>query len=85
MVRCAPETSPKARSRHGPESGAQADQFQNFFLDRYAAAYKLEMAHFADMIAHAAPPEISYRDGVAALVLATAAQKSMQAGAPVQI
>jgi myo-inositol 2-dehydrogenase/D-chiro-inositol 1-dehydrogenase len=67
------------------ESGAQADQFQNFFLDRYAAAYKLEMAHFADMIAHAAPPEISYRDGVAALVLATAAQKSMQAGAPVQI
>jgi myo-inositol 2-dehydrogenase/D-chiro-inositol 1-dehydrogenase len=68
------------------ESGAQADQFQNFFLDRYAAAYKLEMAHFADMIAHAAPPEISYRDGVAALVLATAAQKSMQAGArPFQI
>lgn len=67
------------------EGGAQADQFQNFFLDRYAAAYKFEMAHFADMIARNATAEIGYRDGVAALVLATAAQASMQAGAPVQL
>ena len=67
------------------EGGAQADQFQNFFLDRYAAAYKLEMAHFADMIARNAAPEIGYGDGVAALALATAAQTSMQAGAPVQL
>ncbi len=67
------------------EGGAQADQFQNFFLDRYAAAYKFEMAHFADMIARNAAPEISYGDGVAALALATAAQASMQTGAPVQL
>jgi len=67
------------------EGGAQADQFQNFFLDRYAAAYKFEMAHFADMIARNAAPEIGYRDGVAALALATAAQASMQAGAPVAL
>jgi len=67
------------------EGGAQADQFQNFFLDRYAAAYKFEMAHFADMIVRNATAEIGYRDGVAALVLATAAQASMQTGAPVQL
>ena len=67
------------------EGGAQADQFQNFFLDRYAAAYKFEMAHFADMIARNTTAEIGYRDGVAAVVLATAAQASMQAGAPVQL
>lgn len=67
------------------EGGAQADQFQNFFLDRYAAAYKFEMAHFAAMIARNAAPEISYGDGVAALALATAAQASMQSGAPVQL
>ena len=67
------------------EGGAQADQFQNFFLDRYAAAYKFEMAHFADMIARNATPEIGYKDGVAALALAAAAQASMQAGAPVQL
>lgn len=67
------------------ESGAQADQFQNFFLDRYAAAYKLEMAHFADMLARGAKAQISYADGVAALKLATAAQASLKGGAPVSL
>jgi myo-inositol 2-dehydrogenase/D-chiro-inositol 1-dehydrogenase len=67
------------------ETGAQADQFQNFFLDRYAAAYKLEMTHFADMLVRGAPGQIGYGDGVKALALATAAHASMQSGAPVQI
>jgi myo-inositol 2-dehydrogenase/D-chiro-inositol 1-dehydrogenase len=67
------------------EAGAQADQFQNFFLDRYAAAYKLEMAHFADMLVRGAQAQIGYRDGVAALALATAAQDSMKRSAPVQL
>jgi len=67
------------------ESGAQADQFQNFFLDRYAGAYRLEMAHFADMLARNAAPQITYADGVAALKLATAAQESLQGGKPVSI
>jgi myo-inositol 2-dehydrogenase / D-chiro-inositol 1-dehydrogenase len=67
------------------ETGAQADQFQNFFLDRYAAAYKLEMAHFADMMARGAKAQINYADGVAALKLATAAQASLKSGAPVSL
>lgn len=67
------------------EDGAQADQFQNFFLDRYAAAYKLEMAHFADMMARGAKAQIDYADGVAALKLATAAQASLKSGAPVSL
>jgi myo-inositol 2-dehydrogenase/D-chiro-inositol 1-dehydrogenase len=67
------------------ETGAQADQFQNFFLDRYAAAYRAEMAHFADMLVRGATAQIGYRDGVAALALATAAQTSMKAGAPVAL
>jgi myo-inositol 2-dehydrogenase/D-chiro-inositol 1-dehydrogenase len=67
------------------EAGAQADQFQNFFLDRYAAAYKHEMAHFADMLVRGVEAQIGYGDGVAALKLATAAQASMQAGAPVKL
>jgi myo-inositol 2-dehydrogenase / D-chiro-inositol 1-dehydrogenase len=67
------------------ESGAQTDQFQNFFLDRYAAAYKLEMAHFADMMTRGAKAEIGYADGVAALKLATAAQASIKSGAPVSL
>ncbi len=67
------------------ESGAQADQFQNFFLDRYAHAYRLEVAHFADMLVRGATPKIGYRDGVAALALATAAQTSADKGAPVAL
>ena len=67
------------------EAGAQADPFQNFFLDRYAAAYRLEVAHFADMLAHGAAPLIGYADGVAALELATAAHASMARGAPVAL
>jgi myo-inositol 2-dehydrogenase/D-chiro-inositol 1-dehydrogenase len=67
------------------ETGAQADQFQNFFLDRYAEAYRREMAHFADMLARGTPAEIGYADGVAALALATAAQRSHETGAPVAL
>jgi myo-inositol 2-dehydrogenase / D-chiro-inositol 1-dehydrogenase len=67
------------------EAGAQADAFQNFFLDRYAAAYRLEMAHFADMLARGVKAEIGYADGVAALALATAAQASHVSGAPVKL
>jgi myo-inositol 2-dehydrogenase/D-chiro-inositol 1-dehydrogenase len=67
------------------ERGAQADQFQNFFLDRYAGAYRAEMAHFADMVTRAAAPLIGYGDGVAALALATAAQASMQQASPIAL
>ncbi len=57
------------------ETGAAADRFQNFFLDRYAVAYAREMAHFADMLDGAAPL-IDQHDGIAALALAEAAQRS---------
>ena len=60
------------------EAGGQADAFQNFFLERYAEAYRREMAHFADMIGTGARPLASHSDGVAALALAEAANQSMQ-------
>jgi myo-inositol 2-dehydrogenase/D-chiro-inositol 1-dehydrogenase len=67
------------------EAGAQGDRFQNFFLDRYAAAYRAEMAHFADVLDGRAAPEIGYEDGVAALALAEAAAESLRSGAPVRV
>ena len=48
------------------ETGAAAAPFQNFFLDRYAAAYVAEMVHFAQVLDGAAPA-IGYDDGLAAL------------------
>ncbi|MEQ9527567.1 MAG: inositol 2-dehydrogenase [Parvibaculaceae bacterium] len=66
------------------ESGDKGDRFQNFFLDRYASAYKNEMDHFAEMLG-GGPPRITYADGVAALALAEAASQSLQSSAPVAL
>lgn len=67
------------------EGGAQADRFQNFFLDRYKDAYVAEMAHFADVVSGKAKPSVSYADGVAALALAEAAAESVKTGRPVKV
>jgi myo-inositol 2-dehydrogenase/D-chiro-inositol 1-dehydrogenase len=67
------------------EDGAAADRFQNFFLDRYAAAYRAEMAHFADILGGKAAPQIGYQDGLAALALAEAAAQSLKSGGPVRL
>jgi len=66
------------------EAGAAADRFQNFFLDRYADAYRLEMGHFAEVIAGAAP-RVGLADALAALELAEAAQASVRSGGPVRL
>ncbi len=66
------------------ENGVAADRFQNFFLDRYAEAYRREMDHFADML-DGAPAAVGYADGVAALALAEAATESMKAGGPMRL
>jgi myo-inositol 2-dehydrogenase/D-chiro-inositol 1-dehydrogenase len=58
------------------EAGAATDPFENFFLDRYAAAYRAEMAHFAAIIAGETAPATTYADGIAALELAEAAARS---------
>ncbi|CAN5180409.1 inositol 2-dehydrogenase [soil metagenome] len=59
------------------EAGAAADRFQNFFLDRYAEAYRREMDHFADIL-DGAEASVGYADGVAALALAEAAALSVK-------
>lgn len=66
------------------EGGAAADRFQNFFLDRYAEAYRREMAHFADVI-DGAPPLIDHHDGIAALALAEAAAQSARTSQVVRL
>lgn len=67
------------------EGGAHLDAFQNFFLQRYAEAYRAEIAHFADVIAGRTKAAISFADGVAALRLADAAGASLKLGTPVAV
>lgn len=66
------------------EAGVASDRLQNFFLDRYAEAYRREMDHFVDML-DGTPAMVGYADGVAALALAEAATESMKSGAPVRL
>ncbi|WP_332766331.1 inositol 2-dehydrogenase [Phenylobacterium sp.] len=67
------------------ETGAAADRFQNFFLDRYRDAYRLEIDHFAEILAGQAAPSVGYADGVAALALAEAAGLSARTGQVVKL
>ncbi len=66
------------------EGGTSADRLQNFFLDRYAEAYRREMDHFADIL-DGTKPRVGYADGVAALALAEAATLSSRTGEVVKL
>ena len=56
-------------------TGASSEPLQNFFLDRYAQAYREEMTHFAEILG-GANPLVGFQDGVAALAIAEAALES---------
>ncbi|WP_202843995.1 inositol 2-dehydrogenase [Luteimonas saliphila] len=66
------------------ENGAAGDRLQNFFLDRYAEAYRREMDHFVEIL-DGATPSVGYADGVAALALAEAATRSSKTGEVVRL
>ena len=66
------------------DRGAASDQFQNFFLQRYAEAYRREMAHFAGILRGETSARVGYADAVAALALAEAAQASVSTGRAVR-
>lgn len=67
------------------EHGTSGDALQNFFLDRYAEAYRREMRHFVDILRDAAAPAVGYADAIASLVLAEAAAQSVKRNAPVSV
>ncbi len=63
--------------------GIRGDKPENFFLQRYAAAYRLEMAHFFDCLQSGAAFKTTVADGLAAQELADAAAESARTGMPV--
>jgi len=70
---------------HWGADGPQLDAFQNFFLDRYAEAYRTEIEHFVDILAGKAEPLVGFDDAVKALELAEAAAKSVATGQAVRL
>lgn len=67
------------------EAGMASSALQNFFLHRYAEAYRRELDHFVHILLGDAAPAVGYHDGVAALALAEAAQASAQSGKAVAL
>lgn len=65
-------------------SGAQLP-YLDFFLERYAAAYRNELTAFIDAVVAGTPVSPTVADGVAALVLAQAAEESVRSGRTVQV
>jgi myo-inositol 2-dehydrogenase/D-chiro-inositol 1-dehydrogenase len=61
------------------------DKPEDFFLERYRAAYASEMAHFFDAFAHGAPLRTTVHDGLKALELAEAATVSWREQRIVQL
>jgi myo-inositol 2-dehydrogenase / D-chiro-inositol 1-dehydrogenase len=61
-------------------AGVCEDQPEHFFLERYRAAYALEIAHFFEALTQAKPVRTTLEDGVKALELAEAATQSWREG-----
>ncbi|KQT64107.1 MULTISPECIES: inositol 2-dehydrogenase [unclassified Aureimonas] len=66
------------------EAGITADPVQNFFLERYARAYREELRHFIEAIEGGTAPIPSGADGLAAGLLADAADRSWRTGEEVK-
>lgn len=65
--------------------GFVRDPVLHFFLERYGPAYRAELDAFIDAVAAGRPPAPTGTDGLAALRLADAAQKSLETGRPVKL
>jgi len=77
---------------HTPTTVVQADAAAvsgdkplHFFLERYAEAYRHELASFIAAVTAGKPPEVGPADGRQALVLAEAALASVKTGKPVRV
>ena len=57
----------------------------NFFMERYAESYCMEMQCFVDAVLQNRPVPVSGQDGRAPVVIALAAQKSYTEGRPVRL
>jgi myo-inositol 2-dehydrogenase / D-chiro-inositol 1-dehydrogenase len=65
--------------------GFRRDPAEPFFLERYDAAYKAELAHFVECIQAGKPAGPTGSDGIAALELADAAAHSADTGKPIRL
>ena len=84
MLTAGNQTATSVR-RSGSSGTETAPPYLNFFLDRYAQAYRAELDHLVSCVEQGLAPSPGFADGRAALVLADAAGESLQTGRAVRI
>jgi len=67
------------------KGSAQQEVYLDFFLERYADAYRDELTAFIDAVNNGSPVTPTVEDGVAALVLAEVAERSARSGQTVEV
>ena len=67
------------------DSGTMQDKPLYFFLERYQTAFILELQAFVDSVSEDKPTPVSGKDGLAPVMIALAAQKSLNSGKPVKV
>ena len=81
LLQCGNHTPTEVK--HWGANGIQADKPEAFFLQRYAAAYRLEIEHFFSCLQSGQPFKTTVQDGVLAQKLADAATESANSGQPI--
>lgn len=83
MIRA--ENPLKTTTQYLNEDGVHLSRNLDFFIDRYAESYLLELAAFLDALREKKPMPITGDDGLQAMLIALAANKSMRENRPVRI
>jgi myo-inositol 2-dehydrogenase / D-chiro-inositol 1-dehydrogenase len=83
LLQCGNHTPTEVRTWDA--TGIHGDKPEHFFLQRYSAAYRLEITHFFECLQSGAPFKTTIADGVAAQKLADAATESAKSGLPVRL
>ncbi len=84
MLTAGNQTATSVR-RSGASGTENAPPYLNFFLDRYADAYRAELDHLVSCVEQGTAPSPGFADGRAALVLADAANESLKTGRAVRV
>jgi myo-inositol 2-dehydrogenase / D-chiro-inositol 1-dehydrogenase len=71
--------------RYGAKETEARETLLNFFLERYAEAYRIELESFADAVEKGGAMPVTMRDGRQALRLADAALESAKTGKRVKV
>ena len=67
------------------DSGTMQDKPLYFFLERYQSSFTAELQAFVDAVSEDNPTSVSGKDGLAPVLIALAAQESLNTGKPVKV